>query len=419
MIANSPALRPEDPRMSPRPFRLLLSCVLLPLACGSARTAEEPVARPLEVPVAQPVARGVTDYEDFTGRTEAATSVELRARVTGYLVKVLFKDGAEVKRGELLFEIDPRPYQAELEKAQAGLTLAEARFQRAEADGKRARALLEKKAIGAEDFDKIAAEREEAAAGVRVARAGLDLARLNLDFTRVTSPIDGRIGRRLLDPGNLVKADETVLAKVVGEDPMYAYFDMGERTLLRIRGAVSGGRLKRPPDGAVPVFVGLAGEEGYPHRGSIDFINNQVNPATGTVSVRVVVPNPKLPGGERLLSPGMFVRVRLPVSGPYQALLVTDRVVMADQGLKYVFVVNDKDAVEYRRVTTGALQGDGLRVIAEGLKADEWVVVGSLKGLRPKMVVRSEKVSMPTLVTPVPGENPANKPPADERRRQR
>jgi multidrug efflux system membrane fusion protein len=369
----------------------------LTLACGQARTADGPAAP--EVPVARPVVREVTDYEDFTGRTEAAQSVELRARVTGYLVKVLFQDGAEVKRGDLLFEIDPRPYQAELEKAQALLAASEARL-------KRVRDLLDRKGVGPEERDKIAAELEEAQAGVRVARAGLELARLNLDFTKVTCPIDGRIGRRLLDPGNLVKADETALAKVVSEDPMCAYFDMDERTLLRIRGAVSGGRIKEPLDRTVPVLVGLAGEEGHPHRGAIDFVNNQVNPATGTITVRAVLPNPR----QRLLSPGMFVRIRLAVGGPYKALLVPDRVVLTDQGRKYVFVVDAEGKAQHRRVTVGRLQDDGLRLIAEGLRPEDRVAVGGLKGLRPGLTVQPKEGA-------VPEEKPGKGPPSDDGKR--
>jgi multidrug efflux system membrane fusion protein len=367
-----------------------LSCALLVLACGPARTAEEPPS----VPVAQPVCREVTDYEAFTGRLEPVLSVEVRARVTGYLLETPFKEGGEVKKGDLLFAIDPRPYQAELDKAQALLAASEARLKRAEGDFQRAKALLNDKAITPGELDKITAEREEAQAGIRVAKAVLDFAKLNLEFTRVTSPIDGCIGRRLLDPGNLVKADETVLAKIVSEDPMYVYFDLDERTLLRIR------RANKMP----PVLLGLVGEEGYPHRGTIDFVNNQVNPTTGSISVRAVLPNPR----PRLLSPGMSVRVRLAVSEPHKVLLVTDRAVLTKLGLiKYVIVVNDKGVVEHRHVTNGALQEDGLRVIAEGLKADEWVAVGGPKGLWPGVTVRPNKVSMP-----------AKKPPADEGKKQ-
>jgi multidrug efflux system membrane fusion protein len=361
-----------------------LAGALLALAGGPALGADEPLRT---IPVARPLAREVVDYQDFTGRTEPATSVALRARVSGYLVKVLFQDGAEVKRGDVLFEIDPRPYQAELDKARAGLALAGARLRRAEAGGKRAADLTEKTTIGPGELDKIAADREEALAGVQAARATLELARLTLDFTRVSCPIDGRIGRRLLDPGNVVKADETLLAHVVGEDPMYACFEVDQATLLRLRRAVNGGRLQR----AMPVLLGLAGEEGYPHRGTADFPDNQVNPGTGGISLRAAVANPRPPGGERLLSPGLSVRVRLATGLPHQALLVADRAVGTDRGVKYVFVVSDKGVLEYRRVSTGQLHGDGLREITGGLQADEWVAVGGLKGLRPQMVVRPEK----------------------------
>jgi multidrug efflux system membrane fusion protein len=394
--------------MNGRSFHVWLSCSVLALACGQGRTADGPDA--LEVPVARPMVRELTDYQDFNGRTEAVESVELRARVSGYITRVLFKDGAEVKRGDALFEIDPRPYQAELEKAQALLAAAEARLKRVEGDAKRARALLDSKVVGPQELEKIAAEREEAVAGVRVARAGLELARLNLDFTRVISPIDGRIGRRLLDPGNLVKADETALARVVSEDPMYTYFDMDERALLQIRGAVSGGRLKQPLDRAVPALVQLAGEEGYPHRGAIDFVNNQVNPATGAISVRAVLPNPRLAGGMRLLSPGMFARIRLATSDPHRALLVPDRAVQLEPGKKYVFVVDAEGKVQRRRVTAGQLQDGGLRVIDEGLKPEDRVAVGGFDRLRPGLTVRPKDVA-------VPEEKPGKEPPSDDGKR--
>jgi multidrug efflux system membrane fusion protein len=240
------------------------------------------------------------------------------------------------------------------------------------------------------------AQVDQADASVKASQASMEVYKLNLEFTKVTSPIDGRVSRYYLTLGNLVSQDQTLLITVVSLDPMYAYFDMDEPTLLRIRRAVNDGRIKLPEEGAIPVLMGLQGEDGFPHRGTINFINNQVNPTTGSVSVRGVFPNPKPPGGTRLLSPGMFVRIRLPIGQPHPALLVIDRAVGFDQGLKYVYVLDAENKAQYRRITTGPLQEDGLRVV-EGLHPDDRVVVGGLQQVRPLMQIRPDEVPMPTL----------------------
>jgi len=213
----------------------------------------------------------------------------------------------------------------------------------------------------------------------------------------VTSPIDGRVSRYYLTLGNLVNQDQTLLTTVVSQDPMYVYFDTDEPTLLRVRRAVSEGRIKPAEDGKNPVLMGLQDEEGFPHKGTIDFVNNQVNPTTGSITVRGVFPNPKLPGGVRLLSPGMFVRVRLPIGPKHPALLVIDRAIGSDQGLKYVYVVDKENKIQYRRIKIVPLQDNGLRVITEGLKPTDRVVGGGLQQVRPRMEVRPDQNPMPTL----------------------
>jgi multidrug efflux system membrane fusion protein len=244
----------------------------------------------------------------------------------------------------------------------------------------------------------------EAEAQVAAYQASLEVYKLNLDFTKVTSPIDGQISRYYLTRGNLVVQDQTLLTTVVSTDPMYAYFDVDESTLLRIRRAVSEGRIAVPQQGQVPVQMGLQSEEGFPHQGTINFVNNQVNPTTGSISFRGVFSNPRPSTGFRLLSPGMFVRVRLPIGQPHPALLVVDSAVVADQGLKYVYVIDEHNTVQYRRVSTGPLESDGLRVISEGLKTGDWVVVGALQQVRPRMQIQMEKIPMPSLGP----QNPAN-----------
>jgi multidrug efflux system membrane fusion protein len=244
---------------------------------------------------------------------------------------------------------------------------------------------------------------DQAAAQVKAAEATVEVYKLNLEFTQVTSPIDGQVSRYFYVVGNLVTQDQTMLTTVVSVDPIYAYFDMDERTILRIRTAINEGKIKAAADRSdIPVEMGLEGEDGFPHRGSLDFVNNVVNPSTGTIAVRGLFPNPKPPNGRRLLNPGMFVRIRLPIGQPHPALLVIDRAVGSDQGLKYVYVVDGENKIQYRRVTLGPLQDDGLRVIDAGLKPDDRVVVGALQQLRPRMDVDPEEGPMPTAVGPPP-----------------
>jgi membrane fusion protein, multidrug efflux system len=386
--------------MNARPFRALSWCSVMVLAGVSVCSAEQPATPAPVVPVALPVERLVTDYQDFTGRTGAVQQVEIRARVSGFLVNVPFKDGTEVKQGDLLFEVDTRPYQLRVDQAASRLALDEASLKLAKAvyDRDRARAAAVAGSISAQQLDQDMAAVEEATARVRSSRAGMDECKLNLSFTRVTAPIDGRIGRRLLDVGNLVQADSTILATVVSEDPIYAYFDVDERTLLHLRRAINEGRLKANSEWMV--HIGLTGEEGFPRRARVDFTDNCVNAETGTVRLRAVLANPRPPDGVRLLSPGMFVRVRMPIGAPYKALLVIDRAVGSDQGLKYVYVIDGENKVQYRRVRTGPLQDDGLRAISAGLKPDDLVIVGGLRDLRPNLTVRPEKVVMPALAMP-------------------
>jgi multidrug efflux system membrane fusion protein len=362
------------------------------------------------VPVSQPVERQVTDFVDFTGRTEAIQAADIRARVTGYLVRMPFKEGAEVKAGELLFEIDPRPYQAQFDQAKKQIDLNQAQLRLAKTTYARDLSIAGQSAgaVSQQQLDQDKAAVEEADARVKAYQASLEVYRLNLEFTKVTSPIAGRASRYYLTLGNLVIQDQTLLTTVVSLHPLYAYFDMDEATLLRIKRAVNEGKIRRPSDNKeIPILMGLQGEEGFPHAGTFDFINNQVNPTTGSISVRGLFANAEPKGGTRLLVPGMFVRIRLPIGQPHPALLIIDRAVGSDQGLKFVYVVDADNKIQYRRVTTGPLQEDGRRVIAEGLKADERVVVGSLQQVRPGMTVQPDPMPMPSLAAPSGAETPA------------
>jgi multidrug efflux system membrane fusion protein len=377
--------------------------------CQASRAKVAPPEVPV-VPVSQPVRREVTDYVDFTGRTEAVHSVDIRPRVTGYLTQMPFQEGAEVKAGDLLFVIDPRPYETQLGQAQGQVDLYKASLKVARITLARDLAVNHRvpNSISQQLIDQQQAMVDEAEARVRAAERSTELYALNHEFTRVTSPIDGQISRYYLTLGNLVNQDATLLTTVVSVDPMYAYFEMDEPTLLRIRRAVNEGTVKLPEDPTkLPVSMGLQGEEGFPHRGTINFVNNQVNPTTGSILVRGVFSNPQPKRGRRLLSPGMFVRIRLPIGDPHPAVLVTDRAVGSDQGLKFVYVLDSENTVQYRRVTTGALQQDGLRVIEQGLTGDDWVLIGMLQQVRPRMPAKAEKLPMPTLGQPTgPGAEP-------------
>ena len=286
-----------------------------PRAQVAADPKPEDKGKTPEVPVVQ-VVEEPTVREDFTGRTEALSSIQLRSRVTGYLVKVNAKDGAEVKKGDVLFEIDPRLYQAELDKVDAVLAQSAARLERARADYERAKTLHSKNAISQEEIAKIAGDYADAEAGVRVARASREIASLNLSFTKVTAPMSGILGRRLFDVGSLVKADETVLATLASRDPIVVIFDIDERTVLRLRRAMGAAKAK---DGVtLSVAMALADEKGFPRQGKIETSDFRVDSA-GTVRLRAVFANT-----DNFLVPGLFCRVRLTLNAPNKALFVPE-----------------------------------------------------------------------------------------------
>ncbi len=422
---------------------LMLSGSLLAAAsgCDHKPFASPASAEPPGIPVAHPLPRKVTDYVYFTGRADAVQSVDIRARVTGYLSKMPFREGAEIRGddrlrgalrlvglaasplgqtpllnaaslfpgqcepGDLLFEIDARPYKAQLDQAVSQVTLNEASLRLAQTNLEIDTTIANtvRGGVSKAQLDQDQATVDEAKARVRAQEASTELYKLNLSYTKVTSPIDGQVSRYYLTEGNVVIQDQTLLTTVVSLDPMYAYFDMDDATFLRIRRAVNAGRIKLPHDGVFPVDGGLPGEDGYPHRGRINFVNNQINPTTGSISVRGVFENPKGARGARLMAPGLFVRIRLPIGEPHEELLVKDEFIQSDQGQKYVFVVDADNKVKSRRVTTGELQPDGLRVVrgekkGEGVKEDDWIVVGALQQVRAGVMIKPDRQKvMPSL----------------------
>ncbi|XSG83843.1 MAG: efflux RND transporter periplasmic adaptor subunit [Methylohalobius sp. ZOD2] len=369
-------------------YLALCALVLLPLSgCGKSEQQAAPEAPPPEVKIAQPVQREVMEWDEYPGKIEAVESVEVRARVDGYLEKVNFEAGDRVKQGDLLFVIDPRPFQAELNRAQAELEEAKARLELARSNLARAEQLLEKHFISREEYDARRAEVKQARAAVRSAEADVEVARLNLEFTQVRSPIDGVVGRELITEGNLVKgggADATQLTFIVSIDPVYAYVAVDEKSALEYQRLAEQGVF---PKGSVAMELALANEADYAYKGQIDYESPRFEVATGTQILRGVFANPA-----RILKPGLFVRARVPASAPYQAILLPDRAIASSLAQKIVWVMDENDQVASRQVTLGPLV-EGLRVIREGLKLDEWVVVEGIQKLKPGIRVKPERMT--------------------------
>jgi RND family efflux transporter MFP subunit len=367
-------------------------------AVGQPQAADKTTAAP-EVIVKSPVVKTVTDYQDFTGYLDAVRSVEIRARVSGYLIEGLKdggpnKEGTEVKKGELLFEIDPRTYEADKNKAEAALAQSQAHLERLAKDLKRAQELLPTRSIAQGDYDQIAGDHKEAEAAVKTAQAALRTANLNLEFTKVRAPCDGRLSKQLIDPGNMVQTDQTALTTIVTLDPIYAYFDIDERTHLQLRRMVRTGQLKPARQTELRIQLRLADEEGFPHEGTFDFADNRLDRMSGTMRCRGIFPNP-----QRLLSPGNFARIRLPIGDPHPAILISEEALSSDQGQKFLYIVDGDNKVIYRRVEIGSLH-DGLRVIKSGLTKEDRVIVDGLQQVKPGDQVRPKDAEVTTPSSP-------------------
>ena len=379
MIAS--ARRMHGMRMVP-----VLLAAALAVACSSNASPGDGAPPAPEVSVAEVVARPVQQWDDFTGRLSAVETVDLRPRVSGYVHRVAYEEGQVVGKGDLLFEIDPRPYRAALDRAQAELERARSEAKLASAQNVRAQALVEARAISREEFETRNAATAQGNASVRAAEAAVAAARLDLQFTQVRSPIDGRAGRAMVTVGNLAQADATLLTTVVSHDPVHVYFEADEQTWLRYSRAARDGE-RAGTDSAVR--VGLAGEDGYPHAGTVDFVDNRVDPATGTIRARAVLRNP-----DGLFTPGLFARVQLEGGDRFDALLVDDKAVLTDQDRKYVYVLGEGDTAVRRDIVTGRMV-DGLRVVQSGLEPKDRVIVhGVQKVFFPGMPVAPIPIAM-------------------------
>jgi RND family efflux transporter MFP subunit len=356
---------------------------LLPAVCVAALTAcapPKPVPPPpLKVTVSQPQLATVTNWDEYPGHLEAVEMVEIRPRVSGYVDSIHFQEGTEVKAGDLLFVIDPRPYQAELDHAQAQRQQAETHLGLVRNDLKRAEGLRGTKAISEEEYDSRGNAVREAEAALVAAKASESTARINLDYTQIKAPISGKIGRRLVTAGNFVQlqgngGSATVLATIVSVNPIYCYFDVEESAFLKYRSSVKGAETN---SGSLACELALVNEAGFAHRGRLDFFDNQVNPQTGTIRLRAVFDN-----DDRALVPGMFANARVMAGPPEQTLVVPDVAVGSDQGYKYVYVVNADGVVRKQDITIGRAHG-ALRAVVKGLTAEDRVIVNGLVMLRP------------------------------------
>ena len=377
----------------------LIGLLLVVFAGFGCRKASPPSQGPLPVNVVTVVEKEVNEWDEFTGRLDPVESVDIRPRVSGYITEIHFEAGAIVKKGDLLYVIDPRPYKADFDRAAAEVDRMDAQLKLAQIELNRSKELRDKNTISASEFDQKAATFQGSAAAKGSAEAAKNSAALNLEFTQVKSPIDGRVSDQRITVGNLVQpgeGPESVLTTVVSVDPIYAKVDADENAILKYVKLSEEGKRVSARTAKIPAFVELGNETDFPHEGVVDFVDNRLDSGTGTVRARVVLKN----WNPNFITPGLFVRVRVAGATPYRAALVADKVITSQQGLKFAFVVKPDNTIERHTLETGTIF-EGKRIVKSGLKDGEKVVSTRLQLLQPGM-----------KVTPVPEETPASSPEA-------
>ena len=399
----SPSLQQRTRRVALATVSALALAILT--ACSGSQAGEAGAPPPPEVSAAPVLMKAVSQWDDFSGRVEAVESVELRPRVSGYIDKVNYVEGQEVRKGDVLFTIDARSYQAEHDRARAEVARARTQATLARSESERAKRLSDQQAISTETWEQRRSAADQAGAQVQAAQAALDAAALNLEFTKVRAPISGRAGRAMVTAGNLVTAGDaaSVLTTLVSLEKVHVYFDADESTFLRYAQMARKGTRPSERDGALPVRIGLSGEEGYPHQGTVDFLDNQVARTTGTIRVRALLDN-----ADRQFTPGLFARVQLLGSGQFNAMLIDEKAVLTDQDRKYVYVVDKEGKAQRRDIQLGR-SAEGLRIVESGLTQGDRVVIGGVQKIfMPGMPVQAKAVAMQPATAPAaPGAAPA------------
>jgi multidrug efflux system membrane fusion protein len=375
--------------LTPLRYPLAALALVVISACGKGPETAAQAPAAAKVDVAKVIEQPVNEWDEVTARLEAPETVQVRPRVSGQIDSVAFVDGAMVKKGDLLFQIDPRPFEAEVHRLDAQLQQSKAAASRSTNEAQRGERLRTNNAISAELADSRTTTAQESKAAVAAIQAQLDLAKLNLSFTKVTAPITGRVSRAEITAGNIVTADTTVLTSVVSTDKVYAYFDADERVFLKYNQLARDGKR----GATTPVYMGLSNESDNPHQGQMNFVDNQVNPRTGTIRGRAVFDNSK---GE--YTPGLYARLKLVGSGTYSAVLIKDEAVGTDLGKKFVLVVDKDNKAIYRNVDLGP-KLEGLRIVRSGLSKDDRIVVNGLQRVRPGSPIDPQDTAMASADT--------------------